>query len=118
MKFSIDLSDLTGSRKLMDEFGDSTVPFFGHNDEGETTMTSITHESIVMQTYQDNGWIRENWLHYDGTREETFKGRWAKKFFTVTMEITASDEHSVHRMIEGLLDDDRVISYKIEEQEG
>lgn len=70
--FEIDLTDLKASRKLMDELGESKTMFFGRNAYGETTCTSITHESIVMETYQDNGWIRQNWLYYNGDTEEHY----------------------------------------------
>lgn len=79
MKLSIDLSDLIGSRKLMDELGDSKTFFVGHNEYGETTHTSISHESIVMETFQDNGWLRQDWLYYDGTTCEIYKGRYDKE---------------------------------------
>ena len=118
-KLSINLDDLKGSRKLMDELGGSTTPFFGRNDAGETTITSITHESIVTQTYQDNGWCRENWLHYDGTREEIFTERWRRgsKSFIVTLEIEAGSVQDVVKMINNLTADSRTVSFGIKEKE-
>ena len=116
MKLIVDLSDLEGSRKLMDELGDSKTPFVGRNDCGETTHTSISHESIVIETYQDNGWIRQNWLHYDGTREEIFDGRWNSKVFKVTLELSAESEQAIHGMIDKLIDSDKCLSYSIEEE--
>lgn len=113
---NIDLSNLDECRKLMEKFGDETDTFFvGNNNYGEITHTSITKESIVMETYQTNGWIRENWLHYDGTREELFNGKWNKKIYTVTLEIEASNANEVRNMIDKIICDDRTISFNVEE---
>ena len=66
-----------GRCKLMQKYGDSQTAYTGHNVEGEMVMVSISHESIVVQTYQSNHWIREDWYDKDGFYEaETYKGRW------------------------------------------
>lgn len=116
----IDLSDLDASRKIMDKFGDSPFPFVGQNEEGESTNTSISHDSIIMETYQANGWIRQNWLHYDGTREELFKGRWKQgaKAFTVTLEMEANSRHDILKMLDKVIDDNRTISFEIKDKGG
>ena len=49
-------------RQLMKEHGDSKFPFFGTNSEGETIKISIAPDSIVLETYQNNGWIRKNYF--------------------------------------------------------
>ena len=69
---NIDLRDLEASKKLMWEYGDSKMPFFGENSDGEHTITSIFEDHITHITYQHNGWIRTNILYYDGTMEELF----------------------------------------------
>ena len=69
---SIDLSDFGACIRLMNEYGESETPFIGKNDCGETTMTSIRRDNIVMETSQNNGWIRKNVLWRDGTTEELY----------------------------------------------
>lgn len=71
-----DPNDLAGMIALMDAYGDSTTMFPGTNDNGETVHISIYHERIVVSTMQDNGWNRINTYWRDGTREETFDGKW------------------------------------------
>lgn len=68
----IDLADYNACVELMDKYGDSDMPYIGRNDFGETTMTSIGRDNIVMETFQDNGWIRKNVLWRDGTTEELY----------------------------------------------
>lgn len=118
MKITIDLSDLKGSRKLMDEQVYGTTSLIGNNDHGEKTYASISKESIIIETYQENGWVRQNWLHYDGSREEIFDRRWktGRKTFIVTIEISANDKDTVHAMIDKLVLDERTISFKVEEE--
>lgn len=53
--------------------------FMGVNTEFEETEISIFPDKIVYATYQHNGWKRENVYWRDGTREETFKGRWKSR---------------------------------------
>lgn len=76
MKMKFDPSDLDGMRKLMDELGDSTTMFRGENADEEETCLSIYPDRVVCTTYQNNGWVRQNTYWRDGTREETFDGRW------------------------------------------
>ena len=42
-------------------------------------ITDEVYEHIVYAPYQHNGWKRENVYWRDGTREETFKGRWKSR---------------------------------------
>ena len=42
------------------------------NDDGEDVLISVFDDRIVMETYQENGFIRTNILHEDGTTEELF----------------------------------------------
>lgn len=62
---------------LMDQYGDSTTMFPGTNENGETVHISIFYDKIVVVTLQENGWVRKNIYYRDGTREETFDGKWA-----------------------------------------
>lgn len=74
--FNFDPTDLSAMRKLMDRHGDSNKLFVGMNTEAERTTISIFREKIICMTYQHNGWVRKNTYWRDGTREETFDGRW------------------------------------------
>ena len=61
-------------RKLMKEHGDSEFPFYGTNSEGETIKLSVGYDSIVLETYQKNGWIRKNYFDELGyPNGETFE---------------------------------------------
>lgn len=74
-KITIDPCDTEGMKLLMDNYGDSTTMFPGKNENGEMVLVSIFHDRIVMGTYQDNGWKRQNIYYRDGTSEELFVGR-------------------------------------------
>ena len=66
-----------GRCKLMEKYGDSQTAFIGENVDGEMVMTSISHESIVIETHQSNGWVRQDWYDANGDYEaEMYKGRW------------------------------------------
>ena len=71
-----DPTDLNGMISLMDDYGDSTTMYPGTNEDGEDIHISIYHDRIVVSTMQENGWNRINTYWRDGTREETFDGKW------------------------------------------
>lgn len=74
--FSFNPSDVSGMRKLMDEFGNGQYPFSGKNENGEETTCYVYTDRIVLYTNQNNGWRRENIYHRDGTVEELFTEKW------------------------------------------
>lgn len=76
LTFTFDPTDLGAMCALMDEHGDSNTMYMGANTDLEETTISIFREKIVYVTYQHNGWVRKNIYWRDGTREETFDGRW------------------------------------------
>ena len=61
---------------LMDKHGDSKFPLFGENEDGESVIISICHDSVTVETFQSNGWLRKNIYNRDGTTEELFDGKW------------------------------------------
>ena len=63
-------------KMLMNKYGSTKFPFSGKNENGEDIQISIFEDRIILVTYQENGWVRENWYWEDGTVEELFKGRW------------------------------------------
>lgn len=72
----IDPSDPKGLEALMDKYGDSRCMTIGSNEIGEDVTISIFRDKIITETYQANGWIRQNVYHRDRSREELFTGRW------------------------------------------
>lgn len=70
---NFDSTDRAGMKKLRDQYGDSEMPFFGENQDGEKIIISINHENITTQTFQKNGWCRTNIYHADGDIEELFE---------------------------------------------
>lgn len=81
-KIKFDPQDWEGMRKLMEQYGDSDVPYEGVNEQGETILISIGKESITVRTYQNNGWIRRDvytWvqdeLKYGFISETLYEGR-------------------------------------------
>lgn len=68
----IDFGDLKAMRKLMNESYKYPQMLFGHNEDDETTITSIFNDHISVSTLQFNGWTRVNTLWFDGTTEEWF----------------------------------------------
>lgn len=60
----------------MDQYGDSQCMTMGSNEIGEDVAISILHDKIITETYQANGWIRQNAYYRDCCWEELFKSRW------------------------------------------
>ena len=63
--------------ECMAEYGNSEMPFAGTNEDGETVTVHVSKDNIVVETYQSNGWVRENYYNAEGIAEgEAFNGRW------------------------------------------
>lgn len=74
---TIDPKNFKSLCELMDKYGETLkTMLFGENEDGETTITSINPDNIVVDTQQSNGWVRRNIYWRDGTREELFDGKW------------------------------------------
>ena len=52
---TFDPADFAGMCRIMDTHGDSTVPFFGRNENGEDTCLSVFYDKITVRTHQRNG---------------------------------------------------------------
>lgn len=64
--------------RLMRKYG-HCAPFIGTNAEGEKVILSIAPDSIVLETYQSNGWIRKNYYDGNGFPDgEMYDGKWHK----------------------------------------
>lgn len=69
--------DINVRRELMKLYGESRTAYSGTNEDGEDVLVSIAPDSIVVSTFQSNGWVRKNYYGKDGLPEgETFDGRW------------------------------------------
>ena len=76
-QLAAEFTDINVRRTLMREFGKSTMPFSGKNEDGETVILHVAEDSIIVETFQSNGWVRKNYYGADGSAEgETFDGRW------------------------------------------
>lgn len=76
------LDDMTVRDAIMDKYGDSSPePFYGKNDNGELIRIDVFNNRIILETMQDNGWIRKN-FYYRGEEmaEEVFSGKWRSKW--------------------------------------
>ena len=72
---TIDPSDYKGMLSLMARANepDFEMPWSGKNDVGENMLISVNSDNITVQTFQSNGWTRENVYWNDGTVEELFE---------------------------------------------
>ena len=77
-QINIDFNEIKSLRNTMDKYGDIDYMVRGVNDNGEDQQIHISHDNIIVETFQENGWLRVNTYWYDGTCEETFNGRWNK----------------------------------------
>lgn len=72
-----DWNDMDVRDELMNKYGDSSEPFFGKNDDGEMCSINIYDDKIIVETLQDNGWIRRDFYYRDEDfMEEIFVGKW------------------------------------------
>ena len=69
---SFDPHDIKGNLELMDRANEFKMPFFGSNEDGERVIISVNTENITVETFQDNGWTRENIYHRSLDNEELF----------------------------------------------
>lgn len=66
-----------GRRELMRQHGNTSSIFSGLTEDGESVCVSIAPNSIVVNTFQDNGWVRVNYYDSEGFPcGETFDGRY------------------------------------------
>lgn len=69
--------DINVRRKMIKEYENSKTKFSGKNANEENVMISVSKHGMVLETFQDNGWIRLNYYDAEGYGDgETFEGRW------------------------------------------
>ena len=74
---SLDFSNPAILKAAMEKYGDRKDMLFGENTNGEKQDISIAYDSIILTTYQNNGYIRKNEYNADGLSVcETYEGRW------------------------------------------
>ncbi|PAV40010.1 hypothetical protein CJ260_00800 [Megasphaera sp. ASD88] len=79
--FVVDPTDYDGLLEIMEKFGDSKYIYTGHNENNEEVNIHVSHDSIIVDTYQENGWLRRNvYTNDDGDiiKEEMYPERWNK----------------------------------------
>ena len=65
--------DLKKMVECMDHNESYPNGLFGNNSNGEDIFVSVCNEKIILQTFQDNGVVKVNTYHKDGTTEETYE---------------------------------------------
>lgn len=75
-KFVFDPYDQKALCDAMNKYGGDNTMYVGTNAYSERVTVSIYPDKIICVTYQHNGWVRKNTFYNDGSREETFDGRW------------------------------------------
>lgn len=69
--------ELENRRIIMREFGDFESALTGTNEKGEETLLHIAPDSLIVETYQSNGWIRKNYYDAEGyANGEAYEGKW------------------------------------------
>lgn len=68
----IDPYDYDGIIKLMERHNEFDVPWSGKNEDGEHIQISVNEDNVTVETFQSNGWTRENIYWKDYTTEELF----------------------------------------------
>ena len=73
-QINFDPHDWKGIAELCKRHAEFDVPWSGENDEGEHVMISVNEDNITVDTFQSNGWMRQN-VYYpkDYTVEELYK---------------------------------------------
>lgn len=69
---NFDPCDWKGMIALMARADEFKEPCFGNNAEGERVAISVNKDNITVETFQNNGWVRQNTYWNDCTTEETF----------------------------------------------
>ena len=71
-QLEFDPDDLEQIKQLVNNSNEFETPLIGVNEDGETTMTEITSEFVLVKTFQKNGWLRNNYYYPDGCCEELY----------------------------------------------
>ena len=75
-EITIDFSNRSALLQVMNTYGNIGHDIFGMSSNRESMVISIHPDKIVANTYQRNGWVRQNVYHRDGETEELFLEQW------------------------------------------
>lgn len=72
-EIQLDLNDWSSITELCSRSDEFDAPLFGRNESGETILISVNSDNVTVETFQNNGWTRENiyWVE-DYSVEELF----------------------------------------------
>ena len=65
-ELAVNFDELENRRIIMKEYGGMESALTGTNENGETTVLHISHDSLIVETFQKNGWIRKNYYDAEG----------------------------------------------------
>ena len=65
-ELAANFDNIENRRLLMQEFGNSDEMYHGVNENNESVTLSINPDSLIVNIYQDNGWIRVHEYDEDG----------------------------------------------------
>lgn len=72
-----DFAEIEVRKQIIEQYGNSDMPFEGVNADGEMTELHVAPDGIIKKTYQANGWLRVNYYDANGHDDgETFEGKW------------------------------------------
>lgn len=63
---------MTTYEELLQKHGYIDLPKVGVNEDGEKVMITIDEDAAVIDTFQNNSWVRTNIYYKDGTVEELY----------------------------------------------
>lgn len=76
-ELATNFNELENRRTIMKEYGGIESALTGVNENGETTLLHIAHDSLIVETFQHNGWIRKNYYDAEGYADgESYNGKW------------------------------------------
>lgn len=68
---------IDGRKEIIQQYADSDTMFTGVNADGETVFLSVSETGMVLNTHQENGWVRVNYYDESGLATgESFDGKW------------------------------------------
>ena len=81
-KVVVDPKDKRGLIALMDDCKANPKKYetylIGESEHGERVLISVNEDNIVVETWQENGWVRKNYYYRDplADNEEIYDGKW------------------------------------------
>ena len=74
-------NDMEVRDAIMDDCSMHREPFYGSNDNGEMVRIDVSEDEIVIETLQENGWVRRDYYYYgEDCMEQMYLGKWDGTF--------------------------------------